>query len=145
MKKLYYVIDCGKNDEWTIGKYESKEEAIKAARNEWDRLTTSEKKTHDIEVRQYAEDIEDEECNNFDYDCFDWGYIIRDSEAGNEIEKVKTIKEAEDILWDYVKKDENEENEDEEKRLLFYEVIDTASGEALDISWDYANDKSNVL
>lgn len=144
MKKLYYVIDCGKNDEWTIGKYESKEEAIKAARNEWDRLTTSEKKTHDIEVRQYAEDIEDEECNNFDYDCFDWGYIIRDSEAGNEIERVKTIKEAEDLLWDYVKEDENE-NEDEEKRLLFYEVIDTASGEALDISWDYANDKPNVL
>lgn len=144
MKKLYYVIDCGKNDEWTIGKYESKEEAIKAARNEWDRLTTSEKKTHDIEVRQYAEDIENEECNNFEYDCFDWGYIIRDSEAGNEIEKVKTIKEAENILWDYVKEDENED-EDEEKRLLFYEVIDTASGEALNISWDYANDKPNVF
>lgn len=140
--KEYYVVDNKGCDEFTCGKYAELSEAIKAARNEWDRLTTNEKKTHDIEVRQYAEDIEDEECNNFEYDCFDWGYIIRDSEAGNEIEKVKTIKEAEDILWDYVKEDENE---DEEKRLLFYEVIDTASGEALDISWDYANDKPNVL
>lgn len=143
--KEYYVIDNKGSDEFTCGKYAELREAIKAARNEWDKLTANEKKTHDIEVRQYAEDIENENCNNFDYDCFDWGYIIRDSEAGNEIEKVKTIKEAEDILWDYVKKDENEENEDEEKRLLFYEVIDTASGEALDISWDYANDKPNVL
>lgn len=142
--KEYYVIDNKGCDEFTCGKYAELSDAIKAARNEWDKLTTNEKKTHDIEVRQYAEDIEDEECNNFDYDCFDWGYIIRDSEAGNEIERVKTIKEAEDFLWDYVKEDENE-NEDEEKRLLFYEVIDTASGEALDISWDYANDKPNIL
>lgn len=101
---------------------------------------------HVVEVRQYEEDIESEDCTNFDYNYYDWGYIIRDSEAGNEIEKVKTIKEAEDLLLDYVKEDENEdENEDEEKRLLFYEVIDTASGEALSLSWDYANDKPNIL
>lgn len=142
--KEYYVIDNKGCDEFTCGKYAELSDAIKAARTEWDKLTANEKKTHDIEVRQYAEDIENEDCSNFEYDCFNWGYIIRDSEAGNEIEKVKTIKEAEDILWDYVKKDENED-EDEEKRLLSYEVIDTASGEALDISWDYANDKPNVL
>lgn len=78
MKKLYYVIDCGKNDEWTIGKYESKEEAIKAARTEWDKLTANEKKTHDIEVRQYVEDIENEDCDNFDYDLIDWGLTNRE-------------------------------------------------------------------
>jgi len=136
----YYVIDTVNNsDEFICGKYQELSVAIKAARYEWDKLTAGEKKTHVVEVRQYEEDIENEECNNFEYDCFDWGYIIRDSEAGNEIERVKTIKEAEDLLWDYVKEDENEE-EDEEKRLLFYEVIDTASGEALSLSWDYAND-----
>ena len=73
MKKLYYVIDSGKNDEWTIGKFESKEEAIKEARSHWDHMSDYDKKESRVEVRDYAEDIEAEDCNNFDYDVvYSW-------------------------------------------------------------------------
>lgn len=94
--KEYYVIDNKGCDEFTCGKYAELSEAIKVARNEWDRLTTSEKKTHDIEVRQYAEDIEDEECNNFDYDCFDWGYIV---DWGNSLKDIVNMSEKEARQW----------------------------------------------
>lgn len=144
MMNMYYVVEC-KGDEFDCGKFGDPKEAIKQARSEWNRLTESEKKSTKIEVRLYEDDIESEDCTNFDYDVIEWGYIIRDSEAGNEIERVKTVKEAESLLWDYVKKDQEDEEKSEEELLSFYEVIDTITGEVMDLSWNYSNDEPELI
>lgn len=70
--KKYYVISIVKGDEFTEGKFEDLNEAIKCARDAWDRLTRYDKQYQEIEIRQYEEDIEDENCENFDYNTFEW-------------------------------------------------------------------------
>lgn len=96
MKKMYYVVAIGKNDEWDCGKFESKEEAIKEARLQYDRLTSKEKKEQTIEIRDYVADVEAEDCDNFDYDTVDWGYIV---DWGNSLKDVVNMSEKEVRQW----------------------------------------------
>ena len=70
--KKFYVVTRVKDNEFTEGRFEYLTDAINCARTEWDKLTSREKDTHEIEVRQYEEDIEDENCTNFDYNTFEW-------------------------------------------------------------------------
>ena len=133
MNKYYVVEFIIGGDEWNCGKFESLEEAIKQARLEWSRLTRQEKKNHNIEVRQYEDDIEVDNYSNFDYNDFDWGYQIRGKETQNNC---KTIEEAEDVLWGYVK----DKDEPESEMLKHYEVIDCATNKPMDIYWDEANE-----
>lgn len=75
--KKYYVVDCGKNDEWEIAKFDTKEEAIKEARSHWDHMSDHDKKDTTIEVRDYMADVEAENCDNYDCDIlYQWDYSM---------------------------------------------------------------------
>lgn len=140
----YYVIKIGKHDEWECGKFDSLTDAIKVARQEWNHLTANEKKLHKIEIRQYEEDIEDENCTNYSYDTFEWGYLIREYQTGELFEKVNTIEEAKKYLWENVKNDIENHEEDEDKALDYYEIYDNLTHRTLSIGWDYANDSVKI-
>lgn len=135
MNKYYVVEFIIGGDEWNCGSFESLEKAIKQARSEWDRLTRQEKKNHNIEVRQYEEDIESEDCTNFDYNDFEWGYKL----TPDDIE-YKTVKEIKDILWGYV----HDKNQPESELLKNYEVIDCATNIPLTIEWNEANEDITI-
>lgn len=51
---------------------EDREKAIAEARDHWASLTAHDKKRSRVEIRVYAEDIEDEDCTCFDYDTVEW-------------------------------------------------------------------------
>ena len=77
-------------------------------------------------------------------------YIIRDREAGNEIERSTTIEQACDQLTEYVVTDENEKytaneiydsdpyetNERRESIMNFYEIYNDETKESVNIYWD---------
>lgn len=74
-------------------------------------------------------------------------YIIRDREAGNEIERFEELEAACDALTEYVIADEAEKYDMEEsdtyiiydrrcKIMGFYEIYNTESGKIVDIEWD---------
>lgn len=65
-KPSFYVVAIGKNDEWDCGKFDSYIKAVKTASEEWENRTPSH--VVKVEIRLYEEDIEDEECENFDFD-----------------------------------------------------------------------------
>ena len=65
-KPIFYVVAIGKVDEWDCGHFESYLEAFKTAKEEWERRTPSH--VLEVEIRIYVADIEDENCENFDYD-----------------------------------------------------------------------------
>lgn len=147
----YYVVESRKGDEWILDKTESLSDAIKFARFEWGNLTRKERGNTTVEIRQYEDDIENEDCTNFDYDTFDWGYIIRDREAGNMIETLPTENEAADKLTEYILSDEKEECDTEEDDVYklkerrealmsFYEIWDPATESSLSIYWDLNDD-----
>lgn len=72
LQSTFYVMDCDDNgNEWTIMKTMNKLEAIKRARDER-YIHTRDRIDNNIEIRIYAEDIEDEECSCFDYDTIDF-------------------------------------------------------------------------
>lgn len=145
--KKYYVVESRKGDEWALDKTESLADAIKSARGEWGNLTKKERENTTVEIRQYEADIEDEECDNYDYDSLEWGFVIRDKEAGNALETVKTVEEAEDVLWRFIQQDKEEDpNKGEEELLSFYEVIDPADPYIpLSIEWNQANEEIWVI
>lgn len=62
-KPRFYVVVIGKHDEWFIAETDSYLEAVTAARINKDHTTEGE-----IEIRLYEEDIEDEECENFNFE-----------------------------------------------------------------------------
>jgi putative transcriptional regulator len=64
-KPSFYVVAIGKHDEWNRGHFESYIEAIKAAREELERATSEEL---EVEIRLYEENIEDEDCENFNFE-----------------------------------------------------------------------------
>lgn len=71
MKNAYYVYSIGKKgySEWQEGKYDTLDEARRAANDiEYSRKQGKDKGS--VEIRQYAGDIEDEDCTNFDYNTF---------------------------------------------------------------------------
>lgn len=63
-KPIFYVVAMGKHDEWDCGKSDSYIKAVKTATEEWERRTP----THvlEVEIRLYVNDVEDEDCENFD-------------------------------------------------------------------------------
>lgn len=99
----YYIIDRKKDDEFTLGVTETKAEAIEIARDEWAHMCYEDKKKNEITVRIYEEDIEDEDCQNFDYSTVEWRlwYAVQmDSEddwGTGFFDKDKAIEEAERI------------------------------------------------
>lgn len=147
----YYVVESRKNDEWTVAECESREEAVKSARFEWGKLTRKERENTTVEIRQYENDIESEDCTNFDYDTIAWGYIIRDREAGNMIEYLLDIHDVQNTLEDYIKEDAEEEKldiqlpSDAEKLLSYYEVYDPATNTACRIEWSAGNEEVMIL
>ena len=128
MMKKYYVEQIKGDDEFTLGKFDTKEEAIEAARNEWMHLFDSDKKVCKVEVRQYEEDIEDEDCNNRDYDTIEWEnhtYETRDYETGTCIDEFETIEEARNAIEQYEEEDKKNDCFEEN----FYEIYDTFTKE----------------
>lgn len=71
MKNSYYVYSIDKKgyNEWQKGKYDTLDEARRVAINlEYSRIQGKDKGS--TEIRQYVDDIEDEDCTNFDYNTF---------------------------------------------------------------------------
>ena len=130
MRDKYYVEEIKGDDEFTLGKFDTKEEAIEAARHEWNCMTPFDKKMNIIEVRQYEEDIEDEDCNNFDYDLIEWEnhtYETRDYETGTLIDEFATLDEARKAIKEYEEEDKKNECFEED----FYEIYDTFTKEVV--------------
>lgn len=128
MMNKFYVEEIWGDDEFTLGAFDTKEEAIEEARHEWDRMFESDKKNRKIEVRQYEEDIEDEDCNNFDYNKFEWEnhtYEVRDYETGSFIDEFDTLEDARKCVKDF----ENEDRENGCYEEGFYEIYDTFTKE----------------
>ena len=71
MRKFYVVAVKG-DDEFDMGEFDTLDEATAFARHEWSRMCYGDKKTNRFEVRQYLYDIEDEDCDCFDYNVFPW-------------------------------------------------------------------------
>lgn len=120
-KKYYYVVSRVQDNEFTEGRFEYLTAAINCARAEWGKLTEREKDTHEIEVRQYEEDIEKEGCKNFDYDTFEW--ILWEE----EIEAAKKVLE----YCDYNPEDWKEQYENETVA-----IVTGYDGEAYAWLWD---------
>ena len=68
----YYIVDIKGYDEFTLGTAEAKEKAIEIARDEWMTMNDHDRKNSVIEIRLYEDDIEDEDCENFDYNTVEW-------------------------------------------------------------------------
>ena len=65
-KPLFYVVAIGKVDEWDCGKFESYLEAVKCAKAE--REHSNKSHVLEVEIRLYEDDVENEDCENFDCD-----------------------------------------------------------------------------
>lgn len=74
MKFYVVAVNTRTHEEWDEGSFCSIKEACDHARYCWDHLTKYEQKFQQIDVRQYAGDIEDEDAPDdaFDYDTLDW-------------------------------------------------------------------------
>lgn len=68
----YYVVEISKGDEFTEGRYYALDEAVEAAKHTWYYMTDYDRDNTGIEIRQYKEDIESDDCTCFDYDTFPW-------------------------------------------------------------------------
>lgn len=99
--KNYYIVSRKGDDEFTLGTAESKEKAISLAREEWCRMNYSDRNNNEITVRQYVNDIEDEDCQNFDYDTTPWQIWTAERETGSLIEHFGTYSEAEHAIEEY--------------------------------------------
>lgn len=90
MKYEYYVTAIDQQgNEFEIVKTNDKEEAIKAAKAE-DFTNRRDGNGETVEIRMYEEDIEDEDCECFDYDTLDFKIdlldFIREAEEGNGVQ-----------------------------------------------------------
>ena len=63
-KAKFYVVAIGEVDEWDCGSFNSYLEAFRTATDEWERRTPS--PVHEVEIRLYVEDVEEEDCECFD-------------------------------------------------------------------------------
>lgn len=71
MNKIYLVSIVDDNEE-DHGVYTDIKEAIRAAIDEWDRLSVNDKKNSRLELRAYEHDVEVDDPVSFDYDTIDW-------------------------------------------------------------------------
>lgn len=117
--KKYYITDIKGDDEFTLGIVTDKDEAIKLAREEWRRMNNSDRKNNAIEIRQYVNDIEDENCQNFDYNTTPWQIWTAEKETGTLIEQFDTFAEAEYEIEEYETIDQEEESYVEG----FYDIV----------------------
>ena len=90
MKYEYYVTAIDqKGNEFEIFKTNDKEEAIKAAKQE-DFTNRRDGNGNTVEIRTYKEDIEDENCECFDYDTLEFKIDLLDfiweAEEGNGVQ-----------------------------------------------------------
>lgn len=65
-KARFHVVAIGEVDEWDCGSFDSYIQAFKTATDEWERRTPSH--VHEVEIRIYVADVEEEGCKSFDYD-----------------------------------------------------------------------------
>jgi transcriptional regulator with XRE-family HTH domain len=63
-KAKFYVVAIGEVDEWDCGSFDSYMEAFRTATDEWEKRTPSH--VHEVEIRLYVEDVEEEDCECFD-------------------------------------------------------------------------------
>lgn len=117
--KLYYVIHTKGDDEFTVAKMDDKENAVKAAREFWSTLTTGDRKKSIVEVRDYIEDVEDEDCTCFDYDTIPWQIWTACRETGALIEQCDNYVQAERLIDEY----EETDKLDDEYEPDFYEIV----------------------
>jgi len=68
----FYLVEIARGDEFTEGTYNTLDEAVEAAKHTWTCMTDHDRDHTVIEVRQYKEDIESEDCTCFDYETFPW-------------------------------------------------------------------------
>lgn len=125
----YYVEQIKGDDEFTLGKFNTEEEAIEAARDEWARMFDSDKKNCKIEVRQYENDIEDDDCNNFNYKKFEWEnhtYETRDY-YDTFIDEFATLEKARKAIEAYEKEDKENDCYEEDS----YKIYDTFTKEVV--------------
>ena len=127
----YYVTTTHGGDEFTVLKTDDKLEAIAEARR-------AAKSTYNdtTEIRMYLHDVEDEECDNWDYDTIDFcvkRYAVRDHEAGNVIDECDNLIEAQDLIDQY----EYDDKEDETYTENFYEIYDRDTEETFDKNGKY--------
>ena len=90
MKKFYVTAMRG-DDEFTVLKTDDKRESILTARSESEA-------GNKVEIRMYVEDIEDDDCECFDYDTlsFEKAYYIVDCISGclDGAEPIADLQEA---------------------------------------------------
>lgn len=89
--KYFVIEEFGRNleNEEIIASFDTLEEAIKEAQDRYNCQCEADKKSISIEVRKYEEDIEDDNCDNFDYDAIEWQVVIPDLSDGD----INAIKE----------------------------------------------------
>lgn len=119
MKKYYVTEMHNTGEEFEIIALENKQEAIKRARSEWKALTESDRRKVTIEIRDYVEDIEDEDCNCYDYNTIAWQIWTANRETGDLIEQCETVLQAERLI------DEYEENDKIDETFVpdFYDIV----------------------
>lgn len=64
IKPKFYVVAIGQHDEWDCGSFESYKKAVDTATEEWEHRTPN---ILEVEIRLYVNDIEEEDCPNFDF------------------------------------------------------------------------------
>lgn len=70
---LYVTLMDGRTTEETVLlKTEDESAAIKRAREEQSYIERDKRKGDSVEIRQYVEDIEDEDCDCFDYNTIEF-------------------------------------------------------------------------
>lgn len=68
----FYVVALVRDDEFTDGIFDTIREAIQCADKAWNHLTPQERKKQEIEVRCYAQDVDEEDAYDVGYDTIDW-------------------------------------------------------------------------
>lgn len=71
MEKYYVTLIKG-DDEFHLISTEVKEEAIARAKDELYYIERDKRKSEEVEIRVYVQDIETEDCDCFDYDTVEF-------------------------------------------------------------------------
>lgn len=71
-RPIYLEIRHKDGDWFTYAAYPNREIAIEAARLTWSKLTSAEKKTHNVLLLVYEQNILMEDCNCFDANTIEW-------------------------------------------------------------------------
>lgn len=134
MKK--FVVDeihKRSGDEFRVGIFENKEDAIKAARHEWACWCDSDRNNNDIEIRKCEmvyDEYEEDYLPSYDsYDCVEWRptYLVTDK-SGAEIIKTTDLDDVCAKLTELI-------IDTDDHDLSNYTMIDTVTGDSKFIYW----------